>query len=747
MSELNPLSSAQWHRVCDLTPRLSPQVDVARVWLRGQRWYVLHHREHGQRCRLNQQAYDIAARMDGKLSVHELWSRLDRTAHDHPGHLNHEPPSQDEMVQVLALLIKHHLLSFEEAPDFGTILSSSSGPNVDQADTGADSADQGAKPPNTPWNWRLPLGSPQHWLQRHHHWAHVLFSPWGLMLWSLSMAALLAGWVMNAEALQEHARTWMATPGHVLQSLLLYPLIKAVHEAAHALALTRWGGQVRECGITLMMLMPVPYVDASAAHGFSLRHQRVIVSAAGIMAELALATLGLGLWVWTEPGWWHNIGFVIWFIACTSTLLFNGNPLQRLDGYHVLTDALQLPNLAIRSRHWWQQRVLHWLVGQAAEQNRTDTAPQAPGEGPWLRVYAPLSWLYQVGLWGGLSIWAGTVSAPLGWALGALSACLLLIMPLRAWGGLLWRAAVNAAPRQSGLKASPIRRLAALIILPVLLMILPVPDRTVAQGVVWAPDQAMIRPEVDGFVAEILRGNGAQVKAGDVVLRLQNPQLLARRDRVAAELSRAQQSQFGFMGMDAAKAGQAAEDITRWQSQLDRVDEQLAALQVRARSHGRIVWPEDQDMQGRYLKRGSLIGHVMAPGPATIRLAVDQDDLPKLRNGHSQVSVRLSDPRSTAQTALLVRDSMGATRKLHSAALSEAMGGTIATDPKDEHHLQTLRPVILMDVRMNASGPQAQLTRLGERAWVRLDHGWAPPVWQLAQVVRRQVLKTFNPQQ
>lgn len=747
MSELNPLSSAQWHRVCGLKPRLSPQVDVARGWLRGQRWYVLHHRDHGQRCRLNQQAYDIAARMDGRLSVDALWSCLDHTSREHPEHRHHEPPSQDEMVQVLELLIKHHLLSFEEAPDFGTILSSTSAMEGDPSSASTAEADPGSRPPNTPWNWRIPLGSPQRWLQNHTRWAHALFSPGGLLLWSLLTGALLAGWMMNAGALQDHAQTWMATPGHVLLSLLLYPLIKAIHEAAHALALTRWGGQVRECGITLMMLMPVPYVDASAAHSFTLRHQRVIVSAAGIMAELGLAALGLGLWLWTEPGWWHNIGFVVWFIACTSTLLFNGNPLQRLDGYHVLTDALQLPNLATRSRHWWQQRVLRWVLGQAPDQERIDAAPQAQGEGPWLRVYGPLSWLYQLGLWGGLSVWAGTLSAPLGWALAAVSIWMLLLMPLRAWSRLLWRATVAAAPRQSGLQGPAVRRLAALLILPALLLILPVPDRTVAQGVVWAPDQAMIRPEVDGFVAEILLRDGTQVKAGDVVLRLQNPQLSAQRDRVAAELSRAQQSQFGFMGMDAAKAGQAADDITRWQSQLDRVDEQLAALQVRARSAGRLVWPEDGDMQGRYVKRGTLIGHVIDRRPATIRVAVAQDELPALQSGHPRVSVRLSDPRSAAQAATLVRDSIGATSKLHSAALSEAMGGAVATDPKDEQHLRTVRPVILMDVRMTQAWPEAQLTRLGERAWVRLDHGWAPPVWQLAQWVRRQVLKTFNPQQ
>ncbi|HET6789730.1 MAG TPA: hypothetical protein VFH49_17330, partial [Aquabacterium sp.] len=159
MSDLNPLSSAQWHRVCELKPRLSTQVEVARVWMRGQRWYVLHHREHGQRCRLNPQAYEIAARMDGTLSIDALWSRLDQTAQGGTEQAHREPPSQDEMVQVLELLIRHRLLSFDHAPDFGTILSSAPGIGAERggADEREPHLDPGARPPNTPWNWRIPL--------------------------------------------------------------------------------------------------------------------------------------------------------------------------------------------------------------------------------------------------------------------------------------------------------------------------------------------------------------------------------------------------------------------------------------------------------------------------------------------------------------------------------------------------------------------------------------------------------------
>lgn len=721
----SPLSSPDWHRVALLRPRLRPRVSVEGQWVRGQRWQVLRDDDTGQACRLNASAYRIAARFDGQRSLQDLWPLLDHHA---------DAPTQDEVAIVLRQLQKQHLVEFDGTPDFGAMPTAA--PDV------APTRDQDAPKKSSLMAWRIPLGNPSRWLDRAEPLARAVFSLPGLAVWAVLMLALLSGLFMQGSALQAHASAWMHTPRYLTLSLLLYPLIKAIHEAAHALAVRRWGGQVREAGVTLLMLMPVPYVDASAANAFRHAWQRMLVSAAGIMAELALAAVGLGLWLATSDGLLHDAGFVTWFIACVSTLLFNANPLQKLDGYHVATDALHLPNLASRSQQWWRAHGQRWLT-QDDSDPASQTLQTAPGEGPWLIAYAPLAWAYQLLLWAALVVWAGGVSSVLGWLGGTLALLFGVLKPAWSWARVAWQA-VLWRPRET--RAATLRR-AALLLLPVLALLLPWPDRIVARGVVWAPDQALVRSEVDGLILTVHHADGDAVQAGDLLVTLDNPRLLAQRERMAAQVTQAEQNQFSGMltgsDKDVAQSGKAQDELLRLQAEALRLDEQIAHLQVRARSAGQLVLPRQGDLPGRYLHRGDLLGHVLSAQPPTVRVAVPEADAVQLRQHLQQVSVRLSSGRGDeAARGTLVRDAVGATQQLPSAALSDVHGGDIQTDPRDEHQLNTVRPVVLMDVRLDHTAPAE---RLGERAWVRFDQGWSPPVAQLWRWARQRVDASFKP--
>lgn len=749
----HPLACSQWHRVAGLRPRLASGVLVSRLWNRGQRWYVFQDAERRQTCRLNPQAYEMAARLDGRSSIDDIWQHLDQ----HSVHTNdQEPPTQEDFIELLALLQSHGLVAHEGSPDFGTL----------QGDGGVSTPDSSGlsstSPPATMarrqsiWAWRLPLFNPSHWLKSQTPWATRLFSGPGLVVWLTLMAWLITLWALNANSLQDHAQRWLLTPRYLWLSLLIYPLIKVIHEAAHALAVHRFGGQVTSCGLSLMMLIPVPYVDASAAHAFPRARHRALVSAAGIMAELSLAALGLTAWAWLEPGLWRDAGFMLWFIACVSTLLFNGNPLQRMDGYHLLTDAMQLPNLAPRSSRWWQSHLLRALLGASRSgwTQRMDESMPAPGERAWLIGHAPLAWAYQWALWTGISLWLGAWSAPVGWAVAVWAVMRLGVLPwIRLWREV-WRHHLHH-PRHAhrmGAIDLPWRAL-ALLLAPWLLLAMPMPDRTLVQGVVWAPEQALIRPEVDGQVEQVMREDGDVVQAGEALLRLSNPKLVAQRERVASQLDRAQQQAYLHLGVHGSQAGQASAEADQLQAQLNHLDEQMAALTVKAHQAGRIRWPQTKDMPARYLRRGDLVGHIVDDRPVVVRLALPQDKGQTTANRTEQASVYLTGRSETGRPARLLRDSVGATRQLHSAALSDVMGGDIVTDPKDDQNLRTQRPVVLMDVAVPSltleGAPQASdkstLARLGQRAWVRLEHGLSPLAWQWLNLARFRANEVFSP--
>ena len=185
------------------------------------------------------------------------------------------------------------------------------------------------------------------------------------MLWGLACAAVLGVLLLalNAEAVAQATRAHFSSGRMLLLMWLAYPVIKALHELAHAFAVKVHGGEVHEVGITLLFMTPVPYVDASASAAFPDKRQRIAVAAAGIVVEVLLATAALVLWLALEPGLLRDLAYAVIAVAGLSTLLVNGNPLLRFDGYFVAADALELPNLAQRSSRYWQVWAKRTLLG------------------------------------------------------------------------------------------------------------------------------------------------------------------------------------------------------------------------------------------------------------------------------------------------------------------------------------------------------------------------------------------------
>jgi putative peptide zinc metalloprotease protein len=693
--EAVPLDSPLWYRVADIVPRLRPTVRVRHRGHGDSVRHVLADLLTGRHHLLDDAAWAFVGRFDGRRTIGEIWTWLST-------HVP-QPPTQHEVLEWMASLDAAGLLQSDRLPDLQALM---------RGEVRTDRRRRQAS--LNPLSWRVPLGDPTRWLIRLDPLGRWLAHPLGLLA-----ALLLIGLgVMQAAlawpALEEAVRTRLGSPAFLGLSWVVYPVIKALHELGHALAVRRFGAEVRHVGFGFLYLVPAPYVDASAATGLARRRERILISAAGVLVEGVLAALGVLVWAVVEPGVVRDVALSVALVGGVSTLLANANPLVRMDGYHVLTDLLDLPNLAQRSRRWWLDRLQQCLgaagTGGALEGGRLQRLVTVG--------YAPSAWLFGMVVAVTACLWLAQTAAMLALLVGAIALWLQLGRPL--FGGLHWLA---ASPTLRG------RRLRAVLLGLGLagtglagVWWVPLPQATVVQAQAWMPEEALVRAPSDGVVTLVESPSESAVQPGTPLLTLQDDALPVELARLRARRLELEVQVNRLQSHDAAAAQRAEAEagaLLGRESELTRRQEQLA---LRSRRAGRVSWVEPQLLAGRHVRRGEVLGHVLADDRLVARAVVPQEDIAWLLSGVRAVSVMR--PEATGQVHAGRWDGVvpetGST--LPSAALGVQAGGRIETDPQDPEGLRTLQPVAVIDVQVPALGVQ----RLGARLWVRFDHGPQP---------------------
>jgi len=369
------LFSPSWYRAASLKPRLRSHLDIHRHHYRGERWYVLQDHASGRFQRFTPSAYMLIGLMDGKRTVQEIWdASRDR--------LGEEAPTQEEVIRLLGQLHAVDALQVDTMPDTAEL-------------TRRYEKRRHAKWMQTlrsPLFMRFPLFDPEAILERFKHVALPFYGWLGVLLWLAIVLPALFLMGVHWSELTRNITDRILAPQNLVIMWLVYPFLKGLHEFGHAFAVKVRGGEVHEMGIMLLVFMPIPYVDASAASAFRKKRERVQVGAAGMAVEVFCAAIALLVWINAEPGPVRAVAFNAIFIAGVSSLLFNGNPLLRYDAYYILTDLLEIPNLGNRSNRYLGYLVQRYLIGIEAAQSPVT----AKGEAGWLFVYAVASFVYRV---------------------------------------------------------------------------------------------------------------------------------------------------------------------------------------------------------------------------------------------------------------------------------------------------------------------------------------------------------------
>ena len=698
-----------------LYPRLSAQVQIHQRRFRGRSWYVLQERIGGRFHRLSPEAYALVAMMDGRSRVQAIWQ--------HAQSSGSHPPSQDELVQLLSQLHALDMLQMEGSPDVAELLERFRKQRRIKLRQGWD-----------PLGLRWSLWDPDPFLERCSPWLSWLWGPWGGLLWCMTVIPAMMIALQHADALRASFSDQLLGAQNLLALWLIYPVVKLLHELGHGLATKAGGGRVHDLGIMLLVMTPVPYVDATASYAFAGKWRRAGVAAAGVLVETWLAALALYLWCASEPGLLHAAAYDVMLIAGVSTVVVNGNPLLRYDGYHALCDVLEMPNLALRSSRYWLYLVDRYLFRAM----QLEVPDETRGERFWLGLYGPASALYRMVIMVALIGFIAGRYFFMGVLLALWTAAAMLIGPLiKAWRHVRYADSLLRV-RDRAYRTS----LVGVGVLILLGVVLPLPFYSRAEGVLWLPEAQIVRAQESGFVATTWVAPGDDVSQGEVLLRLRAPELEAD-----AAQQKARMTELAARYRDALQDSpiQAQVMAAQWreaEEQWQQDDLRVQALSVRSAAAGRFFMPHSDALVGHYYKHGDVIGYIdRREEQPVVRVVVDQDDIDLLRARCRAVEIRPVFAVANTVRASLMREVPLGQDRIPSKGLGSEGGGTIVVDPRDREGTRSLHRYFQVDVLWPQTMPHPWY---GSRVYVRFDYGTASLGYRGYLRLRQLFLAHFN---
>ncbi len=574
----------------------------------------------------------------------------------------------------------------------------------------ANAAQQKARQRRSPLEWlvhnylffRVPLVRPQAALARLKPWLERVNMAWvALVVGLLTLAGLYLvsrQWDQFTHTLIDHF-TWTGLLGYGVALLLA----KTVHEMGHALVATRYGVRVAHMGVAFLVMFPMLYTDTGESWRLPSSRQRLAIASAGIGIELALAGICTLLWSLTPDGALRN---GLFFLATTSwvmTLAINASPFMRFDGYFILSDLLDMPNLHQRSgalaRVWLRRVLLGW--------NDPWPEHQAPGRRRALIAFALTTWVYRLVVFLGIAL-------------------MVYLFFFKALGIVLMLLEIHwfiARPVMQELKQwrdrrgeiAPRRRwwLAGLAAGGLILLLVPIQSRVEAYGVLRAAEQHTLHAPFGARITQMPTRRTFQ--AGDVVFVLDSEALGIAQDR-SRQLAQAREVQLqGLIGLpDGEQQRQSIESqkaVHEAEARLNR--DERSRLVLRAPLEGTLVDVDPQLAEGVWVGPRQSLGMLVAPGRWVVDALVPEADLERVAPGQT---VRLRTLSRSTQwfDGRVAAVDVARTTVLPDAMLEARFGGPLATVPGPRLPGQTqlsdhVARDALFRVRIEVDGVPAEL--------------------------------------
>jgi putative peptide zinc metalloprotease protein len=632
--------------------RLSDDIAVRPERVGDSVWYHLEHRPSGRFFRIGHAEYTFISLLDGETTPAAALGLTARV-------LGPAAFTAEQATRLLSWLLDNDLAI---TTDVGNLRRGASNHEQRQSRKLIERLN--------PLSFKLPLGNPDRLaeqLTRGLGWIHSL--PAMLLAMGLAITGLISLLSQWAE-FQHSARTIFA-PDNWLWLTLTWIGLKVVHEASHAVACKRLGGRVSETGLIFILLAPVAYVDVTASLRFPSKWQRIQVAFAGMYAELILASVALLIWSRTDSDSLRHLLYNVIVMASLSTLLFNANPLMKFDGYFILSDLLEIPNLASRGNDIWSAILRRVWLGQ-----RTAIRSETGLQRGLIAAYGLAAFLWRLVVVSGLLITATTLWHGLGIAI-AVVGCTI-------WFGRSIATFTLAALHV--LRHAPGQFIRAVVVSGIwgttsaaLLLLTPWPFASTAPGFVEHRDLAVIRAGSAGFVRIVHVADGQSVQAGKVLIELENVELATEVNDLLAAIDQADlRYNKHLKAQQHAEAQLETLNRAALEKRLLEKRRQFEALTVRAPIAGRVMSRSLALMKDTYAREGDELLTVGNEAQKEFWLSVAQSDAAQL-TVDAPVSVRLhSSDRLKGHVRQITPQ---ASQVPPHAALTVMAGGPLAVRP------------------------------------------------------------------
>lgn len=527
----------------------------------------------------------------------------------------------------------------------------------------------------SPWKWllhnylfvRIPLVRPQRFLQWLAPWCNVFYAP--MFTW-LAITATILGLILALRQWDVFLGTFtdFLSLSGIAGYLIALAGAKTLHEMGHAITATRLGVRVAHMGVAFLVLWPMLYTDTGESWKLPDRKDRFRIAAAGMATELAIAGFATLAWSLSPDG---AVRSALFFLATTSwviTLAINASPFMRFDGYFLLSDALDLPNLHARSFALAKASLRRRLFGW--------NEPDPETFDPWIRrslvIFAWLTWLYRLVVFIGIALAVYVFFFKvLGLFLFAVELAWFIVKPLwsevRVWINR-WQETGRA-------------RMAFLVLLMGgVVGALALPWQTKVSGAGWlhvAQTQTLYSP----FAARIVRiVNNGEVAKGQVLVELDSPDIRNRADQIsltADSLRRQADQSIGRVDGTARRnliIDQLASQLARLESERD----ELERLQLVAPFTGRIVDRESHLQAGTWVSANEPLALLIDPDQWVIDALISQEDVDRVRAGAQVRFYRQSDPAEPMPGTVVSVDTV-VIQALPDPVFDAETGGPVAT--------------------------------------------------------------------